>query len=138
MIFEVWAYRVNIFAVNRDKRPSRKTLSNSRIYVTLRFYKAPEIWASPIHKHFPQQEARLHFLYSAMILHFLCEVKTLDWVAPEMCCDPVNLAAPVFPPERHQMNGLGGRACKFQRHVAQSTLHIAKNILQVFFHWASP
>ena len=29
------------------------------------------------------------------------------------------------------MNGLGGRACKFQRHVAQSKLHIAINIVHI-------
>ena len=42
---------VNIHAVNRDRRPRRKTLSNSRIYVTIRFLEAHKIWASSIHRH---------------------------------------------------------------------------------------
>ena len=97
LTFEVWASQVNIFALNRDKRPSRKTLSNSRIYVTIRFYEAPEIWASPIHSIYPPagRESTLSLLLWFCISP-VCEVKTLDLVAPEMSCDPVNLAAPVF------------------------------------------
>ena len=58
---------------------------------------------------------------------------------------PGELGSSSFSPERHQMNGLGGRACKFQRHVAQSKLHIAINIVHIllivkvnrfFYVWA--